>query len=117
MNKLEQIQREQMKKDPVDFNVGDTVKVHTRVVEGGKERIQIFAGIIIAMKGQGVGHSFTVRKLSYGEGVERVFPVHTPKIAKVEIVKRGRVRRARLHYLRDRLGKEAVQVKEAITNR
>ncbi len=117
MNKLEQIQREQMKKDPVDFKVGDTVKVHTRVVEGGKERIQIFAGIIIAMKGQGVGHSFTVRKLSYGEGVERVFPVHTPKIAKVEIVKRGRVRRARLHYLRDRLGKEAVQVKEAITNR
>lgn len=117
MNKLEQIQREQMKKDPVDFKVGDTVKVHTRVVEGGKERIQIFAGIIIAMKGQGVGHSFTVRKLSYGEGVERVFPVHTPKIARVEIVKRGRVRRARLHYLRDRLGKEAVQVKEAITNR
>ena len=117
MNKLEQIQREQMKKDPVDFKVGDTVKVHTRVVEGGKERIQIFAGIIIAMKGQGVGHSFTVRKLSYGEGVERVFPVHTPKIAKVEIVKRGRVRRARLHYLRDRLGKEAVQVKEAISNR
>ena len=117
MNKLEQIQREQMKKDPVDFNVGDTVKVHTRVVEGGKERIQIFAGIIIAMKGHGVGHSFTVRKLSYGEGVERVFPVHTPKIAKVEIVKRGRVRRARLHYLRDRLGKEAVQVKEAISNR
>ena len=117
MNKLEQIQREQMKKDPVDFKVGDTVKVHTRVVEGGKERIQIFAGIIIAMKGQGVGHSFTVRKLSYGEGVERVFPVHTPKIARVEIVKRGRVRRARLHYLRDRLGKEAVQVKEAISNR
>lgn len=114
MNKLEKIQREQMKTDVTDFRVGDTVKVHTRVLEGGKERIQIFAGIIIAMKGTGVGQSFTVRKLSYGEGVERVFPVHTPKIAKVEIVKRGRVRRARLHYLRDRVGKEAVQVKEAL---
>ena len=112
MNKLELIQREQMKKDVTDFRVGDTVKVHTRVVEGGKERIQLFAGIVISMKGQGVGQSFTVRKLSYGEGVERVFPVHTPRVTKVEIVKHGAVRRARLHYLRDRVGKEAVQVKE-----
>ena len=117
MNKLEQIQREQMKTDVADVSVGDTVKVHTRVLEGGKERIQLFAGIVIARKGQGVGQSFTVRKISYGEGVERVFPVHTPKISKVEVVKRGRVRRARLHYLRDRVGKEAVQVKEAISNR
>ena len=117
MNKLEQIQREQMKTDVADFSVGDTVKVHTRVLEGGKERIQLFAGIVIARKGQGVGQSFTVRKISSGEGVERVFPVHTPKISKVEVVKRGRVRRARLHYLRDRVGKEAVQVKEAISNR
>ena len=117
MNKLEQIQREQMKTDVADFSVGDTVKVHTRVLEGGKERIQLFAGIVIARKGQGVGQSFTVRKISYGEGVERVFPVHTPKISKVEVVKRGRDRRARLHYLRDRVGKEAVQVKEAISNR
>ena len=106
-----------MKTDVADFSVGDTVKVHTRVLEGGKERIQLFAGIVIARKGQGVGQSFTVRKISYGEGVERVFPVHTPKISKVEVVKRGRVRRARLHYLRDRVGKEAVQVKEAISNR
>ena len=112
MNKLELIQREQMKKDVTDFRVGDTVKVHTRVVEGGKERIQLFAGIVISMKGQGVGQSFTVRKISYGEGVERVFPVHTPRVTKVEIVKHGAVRRARLHYLRDRVGKEAVQVKE-----
>ena len=112
MNKLELIQREQMKKDVTDFRVGDTVKVHTRVVEGGKERIQIFAGIVISMKGQGVGQSFTVRKLSYGEGVERVFPVHTPRVTKVEIVKHGAVRRARLHYLRDRVGMEAVLVKE-----
>ena len=113
MNKLEQIQREQMKTDVADFSVGDTVKVHTRVLEGGKERIQLFAGIVIARKGQGVGQSFTVRKISYGEGVERVFPVHTPKISKVEVVKRGRVRRARLHYLRDRVGKKAMLVKAA----
>ncbi len=112
MNKLELIQREQMKKDVTDFRVGDTVKVHTRVVEGGKERIQIFAGIVISRKGQGVGQSFTVRKLSYGEGVERVFPVHTPRIARVEIVKQGAVRRARLHYLRGRIGKQAMLVKE-----
>ena len=117
MTIIEKIEQEQLKTDLVDFRVGDTVKVHTRVLEGGKERIQLFAGIVIARKGQGVGQSFTVRKISYGEGVERVFPVHTPKISKVEVVKRGRVRRARLHYLRDRVGKEAVQVKEAISNR
>lgn len=113
MNKLEKIHREQMKSKVPDVNVGDTVKVHTRVVEGGKERIQIFAGIIIARAGQGVSQCLTVRKLSYGEGVERVFPIHSPKIADVEVVKRGRVRRAKLHYLRNRVGKDAVQVKEA----
>lgn len=112
MNKLESIAREQMKTDVSDFKVGDSVKVHTRVVEGGKERIQIFAGIVIGRKGIGVGQSFTVRKLSYGEGVERVFPVHTPRIARVEVVKRGSVRRAKLNYLRDRVGKEATTVKE-----
>jgi large subunit ribosomal protein L19 len=117
MNKLESIAREQMKTDVSDFRVGDSVKVHTRVVEGGKERIQIFAGIVIARKGVGVGQSFTVRKLSYGEGVERVFPVHTPRIARVEIAKRGSVRRAKLHYLRDRVGKEATTVKELANNR
>ncbi len=112
MNKLEQINREQVKQDMTEFRVGDTIKVHTRVIEGGKERVQIFAGIVISMKGTGIAQSFTVRKLSYGEGVERVFPMNTPRIAKVEVVKRGAVRRARLHYLRGRVGKEAVQVKE-----
>jgi large subunit ribosomal protein L19 len=117
MNKLEKLHREQMKPEPDIFSVGDSVQVHTRVVEGGKERIQIFAGIVIGRKGQGVGQSFTVRKISYGEGVERVFPTHSPKVAKVEVVKRGSVRRARLNYLRDRVGKAAVTVKEAPSNR
>ena len=112
MNKLEQIQREQTTAEIGTFKVGDTVKVNCRVTEGGKERIQVFAGIVIGIKGAGVGKSFTVRKLSYGEGVERVFPYYTPRIASVEVTKRGSVRRAKLNYLRGRIGKEAVQVKE-----
>jgi large subunit ribosomal protein L19 len=113
MNVIQKIEKEQMKDEVANFDVGDQVKVHTRVVEGGKERIQIFAGIVLAKKGAGVGLSFTVRKISYGEGVERVFPVHSPRIAKIEVTQRGRVRRARLHYLRDRVGKQATQVKAA----
>ncbi len=109
---IEKINQEQLKKEVTTFNVGDSVKVHTRVVEGDKERIQIFAGIVIARKGHGINEAFTVRKISYGEGVERVFPLHSPKVAKVEIVKLGRVRRARLHYLRGRQGKEAMSVKD-----
>ncbi|HEY1052775.1 MAG TPA: 50S ribosomal protein L19 [Prosthecobacter sp.] len=111
-NIIEKINQEQLKKDVTTFNVGDTVKVHTRVIEGDKERVQIFAGIVIARKGFGINAAFTVRKISYGEGVERVFPLHSPKVAKVEIVKPGRVRRARLHYLRGRQGKEAMSVKD-----
>ena len=113
MDIINKIEKEQMKDDVTDFNVGDTVKVHTRVVEGGKERIQIFAGIVLARRGSGVNQSFTVRKISYGEGVERVFPVHTPRIAKIEVTHRGKVRRAKLHYLRDRVGKKATLVKSA----
>lgn len=109
---IQKIEAEQLK-EVADFNVGDTVKVHTRVVEGGKERIQIFAGIVIGKKGQGLNESFTVRKISYGEGVERVFPVHTPRIARVEVTNRGKVRRARLNYLRGRVGKQAMSVKPA----
>lgn len=112
MNAIAKIEAEQLKQDVAPFDVGDSVKVHTRVVEGGKERIQIFAGIVIAKKGSGVGQSFTVRKISYGEGVERVFPVHTPRIARIEVTRRGKVRRARLHYLRERIGKAAMLVKE-----
>lgn len=113
MNIINKIEQEQLKAEVAPFNVGDTVKVHTRVIEGGKERVQIFQGIVIAKRGSGVNEAFTVRKISYGEGVERSFPVHTPRIAKVEVVSRGLVRRAKLHYLRDRVGKEAMTVKTA----
>lgn len=109
---IEKINQEQVKKEVAAFNVGDSVKVHTRVIEGDKERIQLFAGIVIARKGHGINEAFTVRKISYGEGVERVFPLHSPKVAKVEVTKPGRVRRARLHYLRKRQGKEAMSVKD-----
>lgn len=109
---ITRINAEQLKKEVAPFNVGDTVKVHTRVIEGDKERIQIFAGIVIARKGCGLNAAFTVRKISYGEGVERVFPLHSPKVAKIEVTKPGKVRRARLHYLRGRQGKEAMSVKE-----
>ncbi len=113
MNIINKIEQEQLKAEVAPFNVGDTVKVHTRVIEGGKERVQIFQGIVIAKRGSGVNEAFTVRKISYGEGVERSFPVHTPRIAKVEVVSRGLVRRAKLHYLRGRVGKEAMTVKTA----
>jgi large subunit ribosomal protein L19 len=111
MNIIAKIESEQLKSDIADFNVGDSVKVHCRVVEGGKERVQIFAGLVIGRKGHGVNSSFTVRKISYGEGVERVFPVHTPRIAKIEVTSRGKVRRAKLNYLRSRVGKRATLVK------
>ena len=108
---LRQIEQEQLKNDIPEFDTGDSVKVHTRVKEGNKERIQLFAGIVIAKKGTGVNQSFTVRKISYGEGVERTFPVHTPLVARIEVTSRGKVRRARLHYLRERVGKQAMSVK------
>lgn len=113
MNIINKIEQEQLKPEVTPFNVGDTVKVHTRVIEGGKERIQIFQGIVLSRHGAGVNAAFTVRKISYGEGVERVFPIHTPKIAKVEVVTRGKVRRAKLNYLRSRIGKDATVVKPA----
>lgn len=113
MNIINKIEQEQLKADVTPFNVGDTIKVHTRVIEGGKERIQIFQGIVIAKRGSGINEAFTVRKISYGEGVERVFPLHTPRIAKIEVVNRGKVRRAKLHYLRGRIGKDAMSVKSA----
>ena len=109
---IDAIEKEQLKTDVTNFKVGDGVKVHTRVVEGDKERIQIFAGIVIGRKGRGMNETFTVRRISYGEGVERVFPLHSPRIAKVEIEKQGRARRAKLNYLRDRKGKEATAVRD-----
>lgn len=113
MNIIDKIEQEQFKKDIADFNVGDSVKVHCRVVEGGKERIQIFEGLVIGRAGSGINASFTVRKISYGEGVERVFPVHTPRIARIEVTAKGKVRRAKLNYLRQRIGKRALLVKSS----
>jgi len=113
MDIIKKIEQEQLKEDVTPFNVGDTVKVHCRVVEGGKERVQIFAGLVIAKGGSGLNSAFTVRKISYGEGVERVFPVHTPRIAMIEVTNKGKVRRAKLHYLRKRVGKRALLVKSA----
>ncbi len=112
MNIIEKIESEQLKENVTPFRVGDSVKVHTRVVEGDKERIQIFSGIVIGERGTGINKAFTVRRISYGEGVERVFPVHSPKIAKIEVEKQGKVRRAKLNYLRGRKGKQAMSVKE-----
>ena len=114
MNQILQkkIESEQFRKDDAKFNVGDSVKVHTKVVEGDKERIQIFAGVIIGKRGTGLNETFSVRRISYGEGVERVFPLHSPRVDKVEVEREGAVRRAKLTYLRKRLGKGATLVKE-----
>jgi large subunit ribosomal protein L19 len=112
---LDKIESEQYRKNPVDFGVGDSVKVHTKVVEGDKERIQIFSGVVIGRRGHGLNSTFTVRRISYGEGVERVFPVHSPRVDKVEVERKGSVRRAKLTYLRKRLGKGATLVKEKDT--
>ena len=109
---IDTIEKEQQKSDVTNFKVGDGVRVHTRVREGDKERIQIFGGIVIGRKGRGINETFTVRRISYGEGVERVFPIHSPRIAKVEVEKAGKARRAKLNYLRNRKGKEATAVRE-----
>ena len=109
---LEKIHSEQFRKERSEFNVGDSVRVHTKVVEGDKERIQIFAGVVIGMRGRGLNETFTVRRISYGEGVERIFPVHSPRVDKIEVERKGSVRRAKLTYLRKRLGKGATLVKE-----
>ena len=111
MNLIQAVEQEQLKNDIPEFNAGDTVKVDVKVQEGGKERIQVFEGVVIKRKGGGIKETFTVRKTSFGVGVERIFPLHSPKIAKIEVVKRGDVNRAKLYYLRERRGK-AAQVKE-----
>jgi large subunit ribosomal protein L19 len=109
----EKIESEQYRKDAAKFAVGDSVKVHTKVVEGDKERIQIFAGVVIGKRrGHGLNETFSVRRISYGEGVERVFPLHSPRVDKIEVERHGQVRRAKLTYLRKRLGKGATLVNE-----
>lgn len=111
MNNLDMLEGAYLRDDVPDFRAGDTVKVHVRVVEGGRERVQIFEGVVIARNGSGLRESFTVRKISFGVGVERVFPVHAPIIQKIEVTRRGDVRRSKLYYLRERSGK-AARIKE-----
>lgn len=112
MNIVDKIRSEQVKTDVVDFAVGDSVKVYVKIVEGDTERQQLFAGVVIARRGTGIEETFTVRRVTAGMGVERVFPLNSPRIAKIEVVRRGSVRRAKLYYLRGKVGK-AAKVKEA----
>ena len=112
MNIVDKIRKEQVKTDVVDFSIGDSVKVYVKIIEGDTERQQLFAGVVIARRGTGVEETFTVRRVTAGMGVERVFPLHSPRIAKIEVVRKGSVRRAKLYYLRGKVGK-AAKVKEA----
>ena len=107
MNIIEQIEKENLKAEVPSFNVGDTVNVSVKVIEGAKERIQAFEGVVIAKKNGGIRETFTVRRISYGIGVERTYPVHSPKVAKITVVKKAKVRRAKLYYLRNLTGKAA----------
>lgn len=113
---IQKLEQKQLKKSPDDFHVGDTVRIHTRIIEGEKERIQIFTGTVIARKGTGLSETFSVHRVAYGTGMERVFLLHSPRIAKIEIVKEGKVRRAKLYYLRGTSGK-AAKVKGRIVAR
>ena len=116
MQIIDQIEFEQLRTDAPEFAPGDTVRVHTRVVEGGKERIQVFEGVVIGKKDGGLRAAFTVRKISHSIGVERTFSLHSPRIARIEVTRRGAVRRAKLYYLRGRIGK-AAKIKERMTAR
>ncbi len=113
MTLIEAIERENLKPEIPDFNVGDTVRVYNKIVEGTRERIQTFEGVVIARKNSSVRETFTVRRVSFGVGVEKIFPLHSPRIDKIEVVKRGKVRRAKLYYLKDLTGK-AAKIKERI---
>jgi large subunit ribosomal protein L19 len=111
MNLVQAITQEQLRNDLPNFRPGDTLKVHVKVIEGTRERIQLFEGVVIKRRGGGISETFTVRKISYGVGVERTFPVHSPKLEKIEVARRGKVRRAKLYYLRSLRGK-AARIKE-----
>ena len=113
MDLIKAFTQEQMKEEVPAFNIGDTVRIHNKIVEGTKERIQLFEGTVIAKHGGGISETFTVRRISYGVGVEKTFPIHSPNVVKVDIIRVGKVRRAKLYYLRDRVGK-ASKVKEKI---
>ncbi|MDR3312606.1 MAG: 50S ribosomal protein L19 [Spirochaetaceae bacterium] len=116
MDLISQIEETQKKEGPVNFHVGDTVKVHFRIIEGKAERIQVYEGLVLCFKNSGCRRTFTVRKNSYGVGVERVFPVNSPRVAKVEVMRPGKVRRAKLYYIRGKVGK-AAKIKELIVKR
>lgn len=111
MERMRLVEASQLKKKVPSFGPGDTVRVHIKVIEGGRERLQAFEGTVIGRRGGGAGESFTVRRVSHGVGVERIFPLHSPRVEKIDVVRRGRVRRAKLHYLRGRVGKET-RIKE-----
>ena len=113
MNAIEKIQSEQLRTDITPFKVGDTIKVFSRIKEADRERVQMFSGIVINKQGRGIAETFTVRRISYGEGVERIFPTHSPFIQKIEIERSGKVHRAKLYYLRNRIGKTATKVEDA----
>ncbi len=113
MNAIEKIQSEQLRTDITPFKVGDTIKVFSRIKEADRERVQMFSGIVINKQGRGIAETFTVRRISYGEGVERIFPTHSPYIQKIEIERSGKVHRAKLYYLRNRIGKTATKVEDA----
>ncbi|MDR2793933.1 MAG: 50S ribosomal protein L19 [Treponema sp.] len=116
MNEIRAIEESQMKKEVDVFNVGDTVKVHFKIIEGRTERIQVYEGLVIAMKNAGVSKTFIVRKNSYGVGVERIFPLHSPRVVKVEVTRHGKVRRAKLYYIRTKIGKSA-KIKERLVKK
>jgi len=113
---IKKLESKQLKKNTASFNIGDTVRIHTRIIEGEKERIQVFTGTVIARKGSGLSETFSVHRVAYGEGMERVFLLHSPRIAKIEVVKEGDIRRAKLYYLRGTSGK-ASKVKARIGSR
>jgi large subunit ribosomal protein L19 len=111
MDKIALVEQEQLKRDLPEFGPGDTVRVHFKVVEGGRERVQAFEGVVVARRGGGLRETVTVRRISHGVGVERIFPLHSPRLERIEVVRRGRVRRAKLYYLREKVGKET-RIKE-----
>ena len=116
MDLIKTIEAQPLKDDALNFRVGDTVKVHFKIVEGKTERIQVYEGLVISIQNEGISRTFTVRKISYGVGVERIFPLHSPRVDHVDVVRRGKVRRAKLYYIRDKVGK-AARIKELITRK
>ncbi len=117
MDVIRALEAEQIKNEAEKFRIGDTVRVHYRIVEGKNERIQIYEGLVIAANNSGIRRSVTVRKISYGVGVERIFPVNSPKVEKIEVIRHGKVRRAKLYYIRNRIGKKATKVKALIKSK